>query len=156
MNRIKADIRDTSKKSNQLYAEREKAIEFFENQKEEGFACYGRWWDPIKHPSYRGVAQDKIATLKQYRFSICYENSKNLKGYITEKIFDCFAAGNVPVYWGASNIEEYIPKSCFIDRRDFASMEELYCFLKTMSKKEYETYIQNIKKWLQSELKFSQ
>ena len=40
-------------------------------------------------------------------------------GYMTEKIWDSFKAKTVPVYWGASNIEEYVPKNCFIDYRDF-------------------------------------
>lgn len=140
-----------STKPNQLYEEREKTIEFFEKIGEEGFEFYGRWWNPLEHKSYRGIALDKVTTLKQYRFSICYENSKNLKGYITEKLFDCFAAGNVPVYWGASNVERYIPKNCFIDRQDFSKMEDLYHFLKTMNQQQYETYIQNIREWLQSD-----
>ena len=27
------------------------------------------------------------------------KNVKNLEGYITEKIFDAFVEGNVPIYW---------------------------------------------------------
>ena len=49
--------------------------------------------------------------MQHYRFYICYENTEGVEDYITEKIFDCFAAGFVPIYWGASNIEKYIPKN---------------------------------------------
>ncbi|MCZ6820783.1 MAG: glycosyltransferase family 10, partial [Calditrichaeota bacterium] len=49
---------------------------------------------------YRGQAKSKSETLGQYTFAICFENMI-LKGWITEKIFDCFFAGTVPIYWGA-------------------------------------------------------
>lgn len=40
------------------------------------------------------------------------------KGYITEKIFDCFFPGVIPIYWGAENVTDYIPQDTFIDRRN--------------------------------------
>lgn len=135
---------------NELYSKRKEAIVYFENAGEEGFEFYGRRWDPAKYPSYRGAIADKLGTIKNYRFSICYENTHGSPGYITEKIFDCFAAGTVPVYWGADNIVDYIPKSCFIDRRDFSNMQELHQFLKTMSKETYQTYLSSIQEYLSS------
>ncbi|MBS0615242.1 MAG: hypothetical protein JSR58_01660 [Verrucomicrobia bacterium] len=139
------------RKPGQLYSERLKAIEFFENAHEQGFELYGRSWDKEKHSSYRGIAGDKIQTIKNYRFVICYENTGTSNGYVTEKIFDCFAAGVVPVYLGAPNIEKYVPKNCFIDRRDFASMEDLYALMKNMTKKQYDEYVSNIREYLTSE-----
>lgn len=140
-----------SKRKGSLYEERKKAIRFFEAIGEEGFEFYGRNWDPSFYKSYRGPIADKIQTIKNYRFSICYENSSTCNGYVTEKIFDCFAAGCVPIYWGAPNIEKFVPKNCFIDRRDFTNMEELYQFLKKMTEQEYEGYIQRIHDFLDSE-----
>jgi alpha(1,3/1,4) fucosyltransferase len=137
---------------NELYSERKKAIRFFEQIGEEGFEFYGRRWDPLEYPSYRGMISDKIGTIKNYRFNICYENTKETPGYITEKIFDCFAAGTVPIYWGASNIDEYIPMDCFIDRNAFNSMEELYRFIKAMSKEDYEGYLARIRTFLTSDI----
>ena len=66
----------------------------------------------------------KIDVLKKYRFCICYENIKDVSGYVTEKIFDAFWAGCIPVYLGADNISDHVPKNCFISRRDFGSDEE--------------------------------
>ncbi len=142
---------DKSYRSEELYSERKKTIAFFERMGERGFVFYGKNWEPAEYPSYRGPVADKIAVIKNYRFIICYENSKDLKGYITEKIFDCFAAGTVPIYWGASNVEEYIPKGCFIDRRDFQNLDELYLLLKNMQKEEYEGYLERIRAYLQSD-----
>jgi alpha(1,3/1,4) fucosyltransferase len=141
--------KDFAKKyPSELYSERRKAVLFFEAKQENGFDLYGRGWDKAINPSYKGPISDKIDVIKNYRFSICYENCREVKGYITEKIFDCFAAGNVPIYWGASNITDYIPKDCFIDRRDFASMEELYLFMKNRKKAQYEGYISRIRHFL--------
>jgi hypothetical protein len=136
---------------NELYTARREAIRFFEQVGEEGFEFYGRRWNPLEYPSYRGTTDDKIGTIKNYRFNICYENTKNTPGYITEKIFDCFAAGTIPIYWGASNVDEYIPKDCFIDRNAFNSMEELYAFMKAMPKEEYEGYLARIRDFLVSD-----
>ncbi len=134
----------------ELYSEREQIIQFFEKKPKGEFQYFGRGWDDT-YSSYRGEVENKIEAIKDFRFSICYENCKEVKGYITEKIFDCFAAGNVPVYLGASNIGDYIPEDCFIDRRKFASNEELYQFLKGMKKESYESYIENIRAFLKSE-----
>jgi len=162
-----------------LYSERVKTIRWFERNAPDVFALYGKKWNmsgrlptrfggfihsiekrlPFKYcpfPSWKGVILDKQEILRDSRFSIVYENISGLKGYITEKIFDAFVAGNVPVYWGAEDIEEYIPKECFIDRRSFVNHEQLYNFLKDMPEKQYINYQKNIKNFIvnQSE-KFS-
>lgn len=131
-------------------------LRFFESNYPKELDCYGRcqpsgtslWRGPI---SGLHSGDEKISTLQKYRFCICFENTTGLKGYITEKIFSCFAAGCIPVYWGADNIEEYIPKSCFIDYRDFHSHEQLYQFLVTLSRERHQEYIEAIEKYLHSE-----
>jgi len=75
------------------------------------------------------AVEDKVATLQDYRFSICFENCV-FPGYITEKVFDCFFAGSIPVYYGAPDIAQFIPKETFIDFRDFKSYNDLYEFFK--------------------------
>jgi alpha(1,3/1,4) fucosyltransferase len=132
----------------ELYSERKKAIAFFSSLDTDEFDLYGTHWEGYKN--WKGPAYKKEEVLKNYRFCICYENMKDQYGYITEKIFDCFAAGCVPIYWGADNIADYIPKGCFIDRRKFASDLELYFFLKGMDEHTYQTYLFEIDRYLQS------
>lgn len=139
-----------SKHPKQLYGEREKMIRFFEDKNGE-FDLYGKYWEKRNYKNYRGVIGDKIAVLKDYKFCICYENTKDVRGYVTEKIFDCFKAGVVPVYLGASNVCDYIPKECFVDRRDFKDDQEVYDFLKKMSKATYNEYLNSARKYLDSE-----
>lgn len=136
----------TSSHHDELYSARRHTIEFFEAHHPEDFDLYGRWWPEYK--TNRGAIGKKIHTLNQYKFCICYENVKNIPGYITEKIFDCFRCGCIPVYWGANNITDYIPANCFIDRNRFTSHEELYEYLKNMDKETFEQYIRNIQTYL--------
>ena len=129
----------------ELYSERVKIAEYFENCLADVFDLYGeRGYKDKYFKNYKGCVPHKIGTLKNYKFCICYENVKELNGYVTEKIFDCFHAGCVPVYWGAENIEKYISPSCFIDRRKFTSNDELYNFLKQINVESYEKYLQAI------------
>ena len=141
----------TSKHPKELYSEREKAILYFNSLDNDDFEFYGRDWEDCGYSSYRGVVDDKIETMKYYRFALCYENIGGIKGYITEKIFDCFSAGCIPIYLGAENIQHYIPKNCFIDRREFADEAALYHFIKKMPEEEYEKRIESIKNYLDSE-----
>jgi hypothetical protein len=134
-------------------------VGFFANKPYGEFEFYGGWGvvniagNPMFKGSIPGLhsGPEKIHVLSNYRFCICYENSVHLKGYITEKIFACFAAGCIPVYWGATNIEDYIPKECFIDYRNFKSNEELYQFIKSMTSETYEVYMEAIRDFLVSE-----
>ena len=134
----------------ELYSARRKTIEFFEKNHPQEFDLYGTRWDKNQNPSYQGPVACKQDTLQQYKYCICYENSKHIMGYITEKIFDCFVAGTVPIYYGADNICDYVPEDCFIDREKFASDAELYNFLQAITDHEYEKYISAIRKYLLS------
>lgn len=157
----------------ELYSKRREAIDWFEHNHPEAFDFYGIGWDkyyfsglkiiralnrvPIlgkllapKLKTYKGTINNKREVLGCYRFSICYENARDIPGYITEKIFDSFFAGCVPVYWGAGNIKSYIPEGCFIDKRNFSDYSKLYDFLSGMSEDQYEGYIINIRRYMQS------
>jgi len=134
-----------------LTSERWKIVDFFEKNYEGDFDLWGRRWPKGYSKNYKGTTPTKIECFKNYKFSFCYENMRDVQGYITaQKIFNSFAASCVPIFWGASNVEKYIPKSCFIDKRDFPTYEELCFFLKNMPQEKYEEYLQNIRSYLAS------
>lgn len=151
----------------ELYLERIKAIEFFEKKIPNEFHLYGKGWNKRKkynltevifgfkkYSTYKGIVENKIELLSNFKYCICFENMGDINGYITEKIFDCFKAKCVPIYWGAPNIEKYIPKNCFIDFKDFGcDYEELLKFLNSIDETKYNNYIKNIEKLL-SDKKF--
>lgn len=136
---------------NELYSEREKVISFFEKNEPEQFDFYGTGWDKEVHPAYRGTVISKAETYQNYKFCICFENSKDLSGYITEKILDCFTSGIVPIYAGAPNVSQYIPIGAYIDYFRFQTPEDLDHYLQNMTKEEYEGYLRAADEFLGSE-----
>lgn len=58
---------------------------------------FGRGYTPVDY---------KLTALKDYAFSITFENSKS-DYYFTEKLMDCFTTGTVPIYWGCPSIGEF-------------------------------------------------
>lgn len=120
-----------------LYRERHVLARDFSNPHE--FDLFGSGWDG--YPIWRGGA-DKMSVLKNYKFYFAYENTRDMSGYITERIFDAFYGGCVPIYWGAPDITDYVPKECFIDRREFASNADLYQFIKSVDQAAYARYIE--------------
>lgn len=150
----------------ELYSERIKSVEFFERNTPNDFFLYGRGWNKPKkynlteaifgykkYLTYKGETDNKIELLSNFKYCLCFENLTDVKGYITEKIFDCFKAKCVPIYWGASDIEKYIPKNCFIDFRDFGDYGKLLSYLVSIDESKYNSYIKNIEALL-SDKKF--
>lgn len=157
----------------ELYSERMKIIDWFEINAPNEFDLYGGEWDmytfnnvfPLKYLNkfkylrkvlaknrnvYKGKVTKKSTVLNNYKFSICYENAKNINGYITEKIFDSMKSGCIPVYLGAPNIQSFIPQNCFIDARKFKDPSELYAFLKEMPEVMRNSYFSSIIEFLSS------
>lgn len=64
-------------------------------------------------PNLMGDALYKFDGLKDYKFSICCENSSE-KNYISEKFFDCIITNTVPIYYGCKNVEDIVPKNSFV------------------------------------------
>lgn len=158
-----------------LYLERINTIRWYEKHAPGKFELYGMGWSKpapafgflgkvrrsipsmraklFGHkpfPSYQGEVSDKGEVLRRSRYSYCYENSRDLTNYITEKIFDSFLYGCVPIYWGADNVLDYIPADCFIDRRAFKNTAAVHEFLLSISAHDYARYQANIAKFLES------
>ncbi len=159
-----------------LYAERVNVIRWYERNAPSLFHLYGRGWNKpspassrkekiirrigrIKtqlfgyrpFPSWQGEVKFKSDILSNTKFSYCYENVKDLPNYITEKIFDSFFAGCVPVYYGANNVHEYIPAECFIDRRQFAGTGDVHRHLMGITPAQHAQFQQNIAAFLKSD-----
>lgn len=161
---VNISMNKVSKYPNELYSKRRKSIGFFDKNLGDDFDLFGYNWNvPVtrkekifpflvkKYKRYQGICENKHDILSKYKFSLCYENVEKEKGWVTEKIFDCFNARTVPIYWGAENITDYIPKETFIDRRDFKNDLELLLFIKSINETSYAQYIANIELFLKSE-----
>jgi len=135
----------------ELYVDRLRAIEYF--SRTPGFDLYGRGWREAESTlsaraaravakSYRGEIPPlgKIPIMSEYRFALCYENT-SFSGYLTEKLFDCFAAGCIPIYRGAPDIAAAVPRESFIDGASFGSLRELDRFLTSTTPEEASGYL---------------
>ncbi len=136
----------------ELYSERRRALNFFSQYNE--VDLYGPRWDadpsPFIKKIWRGFVDDKPKTMGNYKFALCFENAV-WPGYITEKIFDCMLVGTIPIYWGAPDIEDYVPADCFVDMRKFFNYEELRNFLHALIPQEIDKYKQAIRTYFTSE-----
>lgn len=141
-----------NKKSNhskELYSERRRVIDYYQN--DNNFELYGPNWKKENLACYKGLADSKADVYHRFKFALCLENMKDVKGYVTEKILDCFASGIVPVYQGASNITEYIPADCFVDYSKFKSIDEMDNYLRNMSEEEYNRHLAAIDTYISKE-----
>lgn len=75
-----------------------------------------------------GGERKKVEFLRQYRFSITYENGLG-DGYVTEKLFHAKAAGCVPIYWGdaPTALEDFQPGGFIVanDKTDEQLLDEV-------------------------------
>lgn len=72
------------------------------------------------------TAKDKQQFLQCFKFCIAFENESvdtNMIGYTSEKIFEAFAAGVVPIYWGDPTITSIFNPKAFLNRHDFTTDE---------------------------------
>lgn len=141
-----------------LLAERIKIIEFF--SRDESMDLYGLDWDKLPifpywfergaiRKIYKGPVDSKHEKLSEYVFEIATENNVT-RGFVGEAIFDCFHSGTVPAYLGAPDIEDYVPKNCFVDMRDFNDYGELKKFLRSLTKEQIAAYRENGRSFLRS------
>ena len=58
--------------------------------------------------NYKGITDDKLQCLEQYKYAIVIENSPD---YVSEKLIDAIQAGCIPLYVGPSLREFQIPEA---------------------------------------------
>jgi len=160
-----------------VYAQRRDTINWFQDNQPDAFDLYGLGWDkgafPFqtwprlqrslrrfgllrlfprkKYASWRGKVARKRDVLGKYRFGFCYENTTEIPGYITEKIFDVMMAGTIPVYLGPENASSHIPDECFVDRAKFSDHTSLFNYLSEMPEERYAEYLNAIQDFLSSD-----
>ena len=83
----------------------------------------------------------KSDSLRDYMFQIAIENDKE-ENYFSEKVYDCFATGVVPIYWGAPNIGDFFDMDGVLV---FNTPDDLKRILTTISPEKYESMKKAIK-----------
>lgn len=158
-----------SHRPQELYSIRNKAIKYFSNSKID-FSLFGTSWDqrqfqgimrPLnrvrrartilhKPPStFKGSISSKHETLKEFRFSLAFENAETNNGYITEKLFDSMFSGCIPIYIGASDITDFIPEDTFINANNYYKdgMQELEKTIQSIDEQKLQEMRQAIRRF---------
>ena len=65
---------------------------------------------------------DKAVVARNYRFVLSFENDL-FPGYVTEKPFEAWASGSVPLWWGLDPLG-YLNSSAMVTANSFASLAE--------------------------------
>jgi hypothetical protein len=75
------------------------------------------------HNNIGGPVLDKINFIKDYKFTISFENSA-LSGYTTEKLLEPMTVNSLPVYWGNPTVQTDFNKESFLCIQDHESIEK--------------------------------
>ena len=82
-----------------------------------------------KYKNNVGKIKNKIKFLSSYKFSIAMENTEG-NGYLSEKIFQSFISGTIPIYYGDYMMDEYINQKSLILIRGKKDMFEKIEYIK--------------------------
>ena len=77
----------------------------------------------------------KLEFLRNYKFCIAFENSRG-HGYVTEKLLAAKAAGCIPIYWGAENVNDDFAEGSFLNMNHLTSPSELIEAVKALDENE--------------------
>jgi hypothetical protein len=95
---------------------------------------------------WKGYTKNLINTSSKYKFSFVIENSSTLSG----RIFLAFYSGTVPIYFGDTSKIKLIPKSCYINLKNFSKFDQLEKFIGKIDLKKYLIYRKKIHNFLKS------
>lgn len=132
-----------------LYGLRKEIIDYFTTYYKPDFDLYGYGWD--SEPAYKGTLTDKLAAISRYKFTFAIENYYGLRGYITEKLWDCFVAGTIPIYAGDPEIKSILPPDTAIYANDYLDLSDLAVEMSTMSDDEIGKRRENMRKFLEGD-----
>lgn len=96
---------------------------------------------------------DKLQIINEYKFCLCFDEIYHpiwSWDYVTNKIFDCFRAKTMPIYYGCYNIESIVPKQYFIDYRDFDSFQELNEYITEFDINIYINMVEEAYEWVKA------
>ena len=93
---------------------------------------YGIGWGPglgskarvVRTNSKGEDVEHAVDIYQKYMFAVIVENC-DAEGYLSEKAWNAFSAGCIPIYYGNNNGRVTIPKDMYIDLRSFNSSREL-------------------------------
>jgi alpha(1,3/1,4) fucosyltransferase len=98
------------------------------------------------YPQSKGEVDNKLTTMSSYKYALVIENSAE---YMSEKLFDAFFAGCIPIYVGP-NVEDYgIPKNIVVQAEP--NLKSIKQALETAKEMNFENFQRDLRKFLSDE-----
>ena len=119
----------------------------------DNITVHGQGWDELIDHKYINIENIKNRMIddidinqfyKKYNFALIIENN-NALNYVSEKIYDAWVSGCIPIYYGNNN-KINLPKNCYIDIKDFESIEKVKEYVDKLRKEDIDLYYENIQK----------
>ena len=82
-------------------------------------------------PAVGRPVKDKISIAKNFKFVLCFENDL-YPGYVTEKPFDAWGTGAIPLWWG-SDPAGYLNTESLLNLAEFRSLQEFVDAVATLA-----------------------
>lgn len=110
------------------------------------FAALKYWFS--KYPNWQGATEDKHSTLSKYRTVLVIENSRD---FLSEKLFDAWNAGCIPVYVGLDDLGSLgLPSHLVVEAAP--NLSAILGALKRASSIDGESFKSEVGLWLNSEV----
>lgn len=96
-----------------------------------------------RYPNWKGAPLDKISVLSKYKYCLVIENSTE---FMTEKLFDAFFSGCIPIYVGLDLRQFPIPTNLYFQAKP--NLKSINNSLSEASKIDYPAWHIELCKWL--------
>jgi hypothetical protein len=92
-----------------------------------GIDIYGRGLEGLySDPRVKGTLHgDKEPAFRDYKFTIAIENCSEV-AWITEKFYDPILRGVIPLYWGASAINQFYSSNCHVELSNTWNVDQIF------------------------------
>ncbi len=99
-----------------------------------------------KPRSYKGAVSDKVLAMSSYRVALVIENSSE---FLSEKLFDAWFAGCIPVYLGPKVESFGIPKGLLVQVEN-PSLDEIQKSIDVAFSIDHEMFLRDVRSFLSS------
>jgi len=99
---------------------------------------FGRGWEAVQGVKVGGTVgkaadhRSSVEIMSGFTFAVVIENC-DADGYVSEKIYDAFMAGAIPLYLGNNNARVAIPRDMYVDLREHLEPGALQTFLDALT-----------------------
>jgi len=96
--------------------------------------------------NYKGPVESKIQAMSTYRVALVVENSQE---YMSEKLFDSFIGGCIPIYLGANLTDFDIPRDLYV--RANPNLDSISDAIAHALEMDYDSWLERLNRFLSSQ-----